>query len=302
MNERRPAGERWVSAHLFHCGDLDALLLSTLAALREGGLARPYFFLRYWEAGDHLRLRLAAADGEEELIRRAVTRHCDRCFAGHPSYRADPAGYPERAWALAVFERLDTYAGVLAPNDSVAFLPYRPEYERYGHGDAMRAVERHFLESSRIAATMLAAAADPGRRQTAAFTLLLLSRLAGAAPPESRPPEQNAAMRELIARARFAERYADQSSRLVELDRRVTGFRPGAPQTGIMAVWWWSLTALRDRQRATGEVASDRIPIILDTCGHLLCNRLGLSLPEEAYIRFCADRMHESRPVPEGMP
>jgi Lantibiotic biosynthesis dehydratase C-term len=33
-----------------------------------------------------------------------------------------------------------------------------------------------------------------------------------------------------------------------------------------------------------------RAPAVVDTCVHLFCNRLGVSLPDEGYLRYLAAR------------
>ena len=55
----------WLSLHFFHHGDLDRLLVEcvgplVLALKREGAIAES-FFLRYWNGGPHIRLRLAVS-------------------------------------------------------------------------------------------------------------------------------------------------------------------------------------------------------------------------------------------------
>ena len=70
----------WISLHIHRRGGMDHLLMGGVSPLiehlrREGVLAR-WFFLRYWDGGPHLRLRLLPNSGHnaEEEIGRASCR------------------------------------------------------------------------------------------------------------------------------------------------------------------------------------------------------------------------------------
>jgi len=292
----------WVSAHLVHGGDLDALLMSVVTEVHASGLAGDLFFLRYWEGGDHVRLRVRpAADATADDLRALLTEHGRRYFAAHPSTQAEPEQYARQADALGALERLPTWDTVQLPNDTVVFRPYVPEYDRYGTGAAMDAVERHFVESSRIALAVLAAGTDPDRRQTAALSFLLVSASAGAVVTGDTAPLREQALRDLAERAAFARRYERQRAKLVELHRRMAAVATGtSANTGVLTAWHRSLATLRDRLHAVGGADPRRVTAILDTCGHLLCNRLGLTLAEEAYVRYLAERLHADRTVEEA--
>ena len=55
------------------------------------------------------------------------------------------------------------------------------------------------------------------------------------------------------------------------------------PPSGSLTTWWRSITALRDGLRDAGH-DPDRALRIGDTCAHLLCNRLGLTLADESHV------------------
>ena len=64
----------WISAHIFHAGDLDALITRVAGPLVSDLNPEGFFFLRYWEGGPHLRLRMRVSDpgaAERELLARA---------------------------------------------------------------------------------------------------------------------------------------------------------------------------------------------------------------------------------------
>ncbi|MEE6257640.1 lantibiotic dehydratase C-terminal domain-containing protein [Plantactinospora sonchi] len=173
------ADRGWLSAHLFHQGDLDVLVADVVAPVvteaTRAGLADGHFFLRYWEGGLHVRLRLRPNRAEHvEPLRTLIRDRAEKYFAGHPSVpRFTAEEYRRFAATLARGERLDRYEAEPRPNDSVQFVAYRPEYHAYGDGAAMTAVERHFTGSSEVALRVLATGAAPPRRAAVALAATL---------------------------------------------------------------------------------------------------------------------------------
>ena len=141
-----PGDVDWVSAHLYHGGDLDALVTGVVAPLVDetttAGLVDGHFFLRYWDGGLHVRLRLRPARHEHAgPVRDRVRHRAAAHFAAHPSAPAmSTEVYRTLAPTLARGERLDRYEPRLLPNDSVRFIAYRPEHHAYGTGPALAAM------------------------------------------------------------------------------------------------------------------------------------------------------------------
>lgn len=201
----------WISAHLFHRGSLDDLITGAVAPLVDdltysGALAR-CFFLRYWEGGPHLRLRLLpTSPGHTDQVRGTLIQRCTRYLTDHPSppspatYTAEAYQAMARQWALA--ERLTEHDPRLHPDDTVEFISYQPEYTAYGQRPALTAVETHFTDSSTIALDLLTADTPPAQRHAAALAMLMLTlavcepdlaRVAGRlrrTPPSRRPPSR----------------------------------------------------------------------------------------------------------------
>jgi hypothetical protein len=316
----------WVSAHVFYHGDLTDLVVSAVVPLaREmcrSGQAAGWFFLRYWEGGPHVRLRvLPAVSHSRDAVREMIAERVGRYLREHPSAESmRQADYARLAPVWAAGEGMAGYAASLYPNNSVVFLPYRREHDRYGCGGSVEAVERHFVDSSRLAAALLAGAGWSGRRETVAFSLLLLTWLACQPDPaklaEAAPVLYQAWARSEagVGEADFAERYDRQRDRLADLARGVRDVAAGLPRQdacgGVLARWGTSVVRLRDalaREVAAGRfipparrrgrpapAASDdlhmRVLPVLDVCAHLVCNRLDVSLTEEAYLRYLALR------------
>ncbi|TDD19720.1 lantibiotic dehydratase C-terminal domain-containing protein [Nonomuraea diastatica] len=311
------AGDGWVGVHLFHFGDLDPLITGVVdpvtRELAADGTARRAFFLRYWEGGQHVRLRLEVPDPArrqrvQDLARERAAAH----FAAHPSPSVDAAAYRAFAAAMAKGERRTHYDERLHPAGSVAFIGYRPEYEAYGDAACVAAAERHFAESSRLALHVVRAGTEMGRR--AAIGLAALTIAAAAC-----EPDLPAAAHRLAAAAREAPRprvapeseedWRRRENALLAQTRRLWD----TPESGggLLAAWASSVGALRDDLDAlhsAGRCAPldpgsphaffalaapperRTVSLILMRCAHLLHNRLGLRAGTEQHMSFLAGR------------
>jgi thiopeptide-type bacteriocin biosynthesis protein len=299
----------WLSAHAFYHGDLDALLTGAVAPL-VGELAAAdaidgWFFLRYWEGGPHVRLRIRPAWGRRAEVERWVRDRLRGYLRTHRSPdRMRQHEYLQLAPMLAQRERMDRYATRMYRNNTVSFIPYRREHDRYGDGASVEAVERHFVESSRIALALLTAGTTVDQRATAACAVILLTWLAGE-PDLARTAEL------IGGPSPAATAAADQRARAVGIALRVSHLPAAAAHVtrpGTFVDWYRSATALRDtlaREAAAGSfVPPERgwkgygaaapehpgtgVLPVLDICAHLFCNRLGLPLGAEDAVRAVA--------------
>lgn len=325
------AAAAWISVHLFHRGSLDDLITSAVAPLVEelsgSDALAGFFFLRYWEGGPHLRLRLLpASPGRADQVRSTLIERCTRYLTDHPSpslaptYAAD--AYRVMAERLSRAERLTDHDRKLRPDDTVEFITYPPEYATYGQRPALTAVETHFTESSTIALHLLNASTPPARRAAAALAMLMLTlavcepdlaracgRLHSA--PASRIRQTTAAdpetrrLRDSYRRAREALR--DQARDLWARAHRTCQ----TPLGDQLAGWLHSMRILHTQlcaARAQGCLAptdclsplahlavaacpqTPPVPQILLRCTHLLCNRLGIHAAAEAQIAYLVTR------------
>ncbi|WP_017609022.1 thiopeptide-type bacteriocin biosynthesis protein [Nocardiopsis xinjiangensis] len=175
----------WVGLHIHHQGNLDHLLVDGVAPLvkrlqHEGELER-WFFLRYWDGGPHLRLRLLPrhrGDPDAAVLSTARRSMGDWLTHNPSTTRLDADEYSERARILAAQEGFERPPLPLCPNDTVETVPYRPEHGVFGTGHALAAAEAHFEESSALALSVLNRTHQGGSRARTAFFLLMIA-LAG---------------------------------------------------------------------------------------------------------------------------
>jgi hypothetical protein len=285
MREPAADADAWVSVHTFYHGDLDRLLVDAVAPLldelAEDGLAEDGFFVRYWDGGPHLRLRVLPAPG---VPRASVAEFVRARLVEHVTCHPGAAGMTQEQYArlapfLARGERTDGYEPRLYPNNTVIALPYRREHDRYGHGAAIEAVERHFVESSRIALRVVHLGATRQQRAVLACAAILLAAHLGGTPPRGRVTGD------------VDPRALADATRLAEWARAVAADAAAATTTGTLTAWARALIRLRDALNAAGDPAPSPIGDVLDLCAHLVCNRLGVGLDVETRIRSLALRV-----------
>jgi len=260
----------WVSLHVFHHGDLDALLVDgvrpLVGELHRRSLIDGFFFLRYWEGGPHVRIRLSSTAGDR--VRDLATDRLRAHLAAHPSQAPTGTGdYGELAARLAAREGMTAYLREPMPNDTVHEIAYRPETGRYGDGASLARAERHFVESSRIALGLIAAGTTRAQRQTVAFSALLLARHGRRLPAPARHDA-------------YEPHYLRTRDVLHDLARRTDEVAAGTsplPADGALTAWWRTVRTLPD-------------PRVADLCAHLFCNRLGIGPDDERCLRYLAAR------------
>jgi thiopeptide-type bacteriocin biosynthesis protein len=301
----RSSADEWASLHIFYNGDLDALLTialrPALMEMRRTGVITRGFFLRYWNGGPHIRLRLAptgTGDSAIGSVRDAVTSFVRL----HPAPPLTVDEYERRIAGVRAIEdtvhqqcgREPEAAEPLQPQNAVQVRPYRFDAQRYGR-DAAAVVERHFCRSSEAAMFIVSETMnEPAQRLTLALHLV-----AAAVPAMALDlcaavrlfRRTSGAMRTLLAPAVDAVLPDDESyGPLDDLAAQLRGERPLAGQSAsvnkLLAVWEDELR-LRHGQlhalRRDGASVTDASYVILDFL-HLMNNRLGIGLSEEWYL------------------
>jgi len=155
----------WIALHIFYASNQNPLLLDAVEPLvqdlRERGLIQRFFFIKYWQEGPHVRLRLLPAEGanEEEIKQRTET-----AIAAYLQRR--PALYNAADESIAPFYKdifiweygqekwIEKYGtdGTMPvqANNYLKFTEYEPEYGRYGGEEGVKLAEWHFEKSSEI--------------------------------------------------------------------------------------------------------------------------------------------------------
>lgn len=262
--------------------------VATMLAVSEPH-RRPWFFIRYWQHGPHLRLRIAGLDAEQtRSMSSALTERMEAALSGlDDSQRMDQNDYAQIVSEIArAGEGGQSMAvGTLAP---AGVLPqaYEPEIDRYGGRSQLGLSEDLFHSSSvaalraclrrpsyahhlndgleAMAATMSAWPEDRGlllRRTRDGWTDFIRNAGYGNAP----------AVEEFAAKKAHAlSGVADQ---LNEISR-------GAPSR------WsgWTGQLAPACERWLSELGRARAAEIFASHLHMMQNRLGVAVGREAYL------------------
>jgi thiopeptide-type bacteriocin biosynthesis protein len=152
----------WISIHIFYSIDQNPLLVECIGPMMSElctqGLVQRYFFIRYWENGPHIRLRLLPQPGADEaLIKSIMTDRLEDFLARKPVFFKMPGqvGPSWRKWFILeygedVFRTKYGPSGVIPqyPDNTFRFIDYIPEWDRYGGEQGVDLAERHFHQSS----------------------------------------------------------------------------------------------------------------------------------------------------------
>ena len=148
----------WLSVHIYYAEPWEALLVNGVKPFVESLLEKKqitqFFFVRYHEKGPHIRLRLkGTANTVDQTVKDLLIRHFEKYFFDHPSTEGP--------------------ASTHFPNNSLQFIEYEPEYERYGGEKGIAISEKQFFISSIFAIRIMHQNRDWDYHQAIGFALML---------------------------------------------------------------------------------------------------------------------------------
>lgn len=302
----------WNSVHIPVAGpylfgsDGDSVATDIVGRLANdvAGGSCAWFFVRYAEQGNHLRFRVSTTPRESSL-QRELMHDCLRSYGLAPEV-GQPDLTPLSAVALAAQSARASYS----------WVEYTPEIDRYGGSRAMAIAERVFHASSEISLRSLLTL--PRMRRDTRLGLALYAVLATfltiGADRES--------VSEMLARyargianrlfpveeacsswLRLTERYCEsESQKLSRQSARIADALDGSGEEDPMSVYTTTLRAAYSELRCLdadgalcfgdavgraprGDTSLARVGF---SYAHMTCNRLGVSLGEEARVALVA--------------
>jgi thiopeptide-type bacteriocin biosynthesis protein len=281
MRQERTVWHPW---HLHLASDARSLqdrVVTDVIAPVVGDLGgRPWFFIRYWQAGPHLRLRIgdldeqSSASAEQSLRERLAA-------AGRLAADEEPvsqAGYRASAERFAAGERgTDRVVKDMLP-PGVHRGRYEPEYDRYGGPGLMARTERLFQLSSELVIALLPHLSAAGTRAAAALRATL-----SAAAALGDATEQAAFYARGLAMWRgIAAGYGLPGERIELLCRQAGAAGAGSDvdpgDHGSFGPWHVAIVRLAGELRRDGR---DHPARVVSSHVHMFHNRLGLGLLEE---------------------
>ncbi|WP_330234958.1 thiopeptide-type bacteriocin biosynthesis protein [Streptomyces sp. NBC_00566] len=325
--ETEQDGDGWISLHVFYAANANPVLVHCVrplvSRLRDQGMLRSWFFIRYWLEGPHIRLRLLPADAstagevactaretlEAYLRERPALYEEDRNASGDLYKNMFLAEYSEERW--------DELYGVdgempFRENNSVAPVPYERELARYGGPAGMELAEWHFQESSETVMTLLDTTNVHVRTvllgQAAQLTAGLCFALLRGEDAVARFLGRYRTMWETSYQEpsdsqheRFDRSYERMKDRLVPRLQHVRDSARGdssASPTPLERAWLAHCAELRDRVLTLADAGhltfrdgavpdpEDALAIVLSSYVHMTNNRLGVSILDEIYLSY----------------
>ncbi|MFC6662205.1 thiopeptide-type bacteriocin biosynthesis protein [Deinococcus multiflagellatus] len=252
-----------------------------------------WFFIRYWEGGPHVRLRLRDAQPEAAAQVREVL---GRSLGALPN-----AGIPDPDTYYAAFVPPGQRAGAAGqygwhPHGQVLAVPYEPETLRYGGPAGLEISEGFFETSSAFAAQILPLTPTRAARLGLGLHLLLttvraldldtpgavrwLRDFVNAWPLFSTTPtEQVARARERAEATYFASPPSLSGARQTYTQR---------PGRQLLQAWEAEVRAAHRAYRAVeGQLSYPSLDIWRSQL-HMFHNRLGFSIEDECYLATLA--------------
>lgn len=140
---------KWYSLHLFYYDKQDIFISECVYRVLNNYDEHHYFFIRYWEGGPHIRLRIKSNNYNHILyIAKSIRTYMSR----NPSkIKIDKKRYISNMMELYHKECRDDYNFKLYSNNTVIFQKYIPETKKYLGKEGVSIAENEFIYSSRLA-------------------------------------------------------------------------------------------------------------------------------------------------------
>jgi hypothetical protein len=147
--------------------------------LLRRGLVTRRFFLRHWERGPHVRIRLQVRPSDADVVRAEVETRVIGYLAEHPGPTdVDQARLDASLRRLSILEHGsadDVEVRTAEPPNVLRWLDYRPELGKYGGPEGVEIAEDVFDVSSLLAGQVLREVSSGGARLGIAMQLLLIA-------------------------------------------------------------------------------------------------------------------------------
>lgn len=178
----------WYGLHVYRYGRQDEFLVDglapVLAPLRASGAVTDWFFLRYWQGGHHVRVRLRLRPDDARPVLDEVTAKLAAYLAETPDagdFDADEFRAAQPTMAALEGEQVDE----IQPPDTIVPMPYVPELAKYGGPRGVAIAERFFCRSSDIALdTVRRCAGSSSKRLGSGFSMMVRGMCAAELSPE----------------------------------------------------------------------------------------------------------------------
>lgn len=266
------------------------ILLDCLAPqierLLAAGQIEKFFYLYYSEGGNHIRFRLL---GESDALHRHGRPALEMALRNYGASIADLRGMPG-----AGFPRWE-------------YAEYEPEYYKYGGERGMPIAESHFQASSEAAIAIQTAVRRQQLKPQYAVIVLVeeLAKTMGYRTPDDRLTLYTGCrdywLQTILANERetwlayFQQRSTQVGDSIFRALQEAT-----CPEVLARLLPWWRHQAAENLNQLTRHVAPQHHPLIVQNYIHLLHNRVGLSIAQEAFLLHLLAQAQQMQVDSEG--
>lgn len=268
---------------------MDWLLVELRKLVHQNPRIRRWFYIRYFDDGGiHIRLRALATSSETEALRVELNDGAAAILSRISSQ--PPGSYAPMVTAPGYAEQIETLS--VAHNDiRLTLTEYEPEYDKFGGPVGMSIAEELFGVSSEIACDLLEAEAA-GQLSRKSVLPAMMRACFDAFRPDTAPETfwREYSYYWLGSKTPAAEDWRDRFRRKwEELDASgISAFDPDpairALTRPMLARWTEALARAADAYRAAGRSSDANPEVLAFTIAHLMNNRLGIAVLEEAYV------------------
>lgn len=285
----------WISCHIFYTSHnklLAEAIFFFLEDVKGKFSIQKFFFIRYWESGPHIRLRLLVDFNDKDDIKKEIVSFFGTYLKRNPTIRK-------------------VEKNNFLPNNTVQFIDYEPEVERYGGREGIIVAESHFNDSSEIVLSIIHSMQNDWTLGLAQGVALQLSYIfiKGTSLKRSEVIEMLTIMdnsywkekAKIISKtenvdALFERQYSKNEKNILAkidlLDSLIQSENQEENQSSLLQ--WFHMAKQKDSYLNYISLSRKKQSIYISYL-HMLNNRLGLSNHDEGYIAFVLLQIFSSK-------
>ncbi|SHG14703.1 thiopeptide-type bacteriocin biosynthesis protein [Pedobacter caeni] len=284
---------KWFAIYIYYPGNLDLMLQQLIHPFTNRFFKNEsdgaYFFIRYWENGSHIRLRMKVDPEKQEMLSAEIRNRVNAFFAQY----ADPM--------LHTGPKTESES----PGHELTYISYEPEINRYGNQQSMPWAEAHFCSSSVFILDWINSRKDGSSilAQALSIHLMLLAATQWMFPrllsvcdlfidgwlPRLYDPAKDAALEKRLWLKQFESAFDRAKSQILPASKHFWESLTGdtAPDK-VSRFLQENIKIMKNYSAAGFEEA--KLNEIVTSMMHMNNNRLGISNYEEAYGVYCLRR------------
>lgn len=165
----------WKCIHIFYYDNHDFLIREGIYPILLKNQIENFFFIRYWENGPHVRLRIKNI--KEDLFKKVKNEICDFIEKSPSKLVIDENKYTKTALEYGKKEKNFTNNMGIIANNTVKDWIYEPELEKYHGTNGVAIAENEFIYSSKLVAKILLSKPSASKKYFfgSVFALLILN-------------------------------------------------------------------------------------------------------------------------------